>query len=221
MAEKASPGRSLTNADARGKGGGGREGQVDGRDLVEPEALRFRWQGLGAEVEADLPESGVARHREQLQQLPAAGLAPEVVQEVGRLRQREGRQGRVHLGRQRRGVVVDRRRRDDLERRAREVALPVGARGQDRPGLRRQLLVVGLHLGQVVPGSRLGSKDGIGVHGQDGAGLRVEGHDGPDPAGQRGLGHLLKPVEDGEGDRLALVAIGEQLAQLAQAGRQA
>ena len=43
--------------------------------------------------EADLTEAGVTADREQRRELPAAGLASEVVQLVGRLRERQGVEG--------------------------------------------------------------------------------------------------------------------------------
>ena len=52
---------------------------------LNPKRLGLGGQGRPAEVEADLAEAGVARHREQLGQLAAAHLAAEVVQHVGRL----------------------------------------------------------------------------------------------------------------------------------------
>ena len=116
----------------RGKDDCGRAGQVE-RAATGPSRTRSpRRTGLAApRSKAQLGETGVAGNREQLQQLAPARLAGEVVQHlVGRVGQHKtGRDGE-YLGGQGGLVVVDGGRRDDLEGRAGEEALPVCGRQQ-------------------------------------------------------------------------------------------
>ncbi len=183
---------------------------ADGREdfLVEAELVRLLDHLLVAEVVAHLPEDGVARPAQGLPQRGVlAGDVALVAERRGGLRQRPGERG-FRLGVD---VVVEPVLQgggggDDLEGGARRVGLA------QRPVEHRLVLV----LQELLPGLGVlvgvAREDGGVVRGsarqrQHGAGLRVEGDDGPLLLAEPLEGGLLGVAVQGGDDVAALLLV--------------